>query len=74
VVQQMFEVVKIKTGFYPMEYRRIFAINGIREILQHTNKLNLQIKMVFVFCLFFNRESSEIILSVNVYHGETVCT
>jgi hypothetical protein len=71
----MFEVVKLKTGYYPMEYRRIFAINGIREILQHTNKLNLQIKMVFfLFCLFFKRESSEIILSVNVYHGETVCT
>ncbi|XP_046460824.1 SEC14-like protein 2 [Daphnia pulex] len=28
VVQQMFEVVKIKTGYYPMENRRIFAINA----------------------------------------------
>ncbi|XP_046633155.1 SEC14-like protein 2 [Daphnia pulicaria] len=28
VMQQMFEVVKIKTGYYPMESRRIFAINA----------------------------------------------
>ncbi len=34
-MQQMFEVVKIKTGYYPIESRRIFAINGIRDILQH---------------------------------------
>ncbi len=31
----MLEVVKMKVTYYPMEARRIFAINGIREFLQH---------------------------------------